>query len=76
MLYKSTVNFTTLDKNNESITLTTLFYVVKDTLELAQQYMDTFITNGEGMIEIYHNQDTYNVNKNSGTIISIEEQTN
>jgi hypothetical protein len=76
MLYKSTVNFTTVDKNNEPITLTTLFYVVKDTLELVQEYMDNIITNNQDTIDVPYNGEIYTVNKNIGVIVSIEEQTN
>ena len=76
MLYKSTVNFTTVDKNNEPITLTTLFYVVKDTLELVQEYMDNIITNNQDTIDVLYNGEIYTVNKNIGVIVSIEEQTN
>ena len=76
MLCKITVNYETTDKNSNPITITTLFYVVKDTIQLGQEYIQSIITNGDGTLEINHEGETYTVNKNTGVIISSEEQTN
>ena len=76
MQYNITVNYNTINKDNEPLTITVIDHIIKDTNELVQEYIQNTITNGEGTIEIYHNQDSYVVNRNTGVVISVEEQTN